>query len=152
MLGAEGIHKQRKHRGLRGGENLFVLYEKKRASIFLIKFNNHNILKCYLFCYRIVSDDFSLIQKNPGGSFMNSKNIIFIIVMLSGLVIGGFLGEFAADIPFLSFLSYGKEVGLTSPIALDLIIIKLQIGFTLRFTIAGIIGMIISIFIYRKLW
>ncbi len=83
---------------------------------------------------------------------MKSRNIIFIIVMLSGLVIGGFLGELASGIPALSFMSYGKEVGLTTPLDLDLVIIKLQLGFTLKFTIAGIIGMIISIFIYRKLW
>ena len=83
---------------------------------------------------------------------MNSKNIIFVVVMLSGLVIGGFLGELTSGIPALSFLSYGKEVGLTSPVALDIIIIKLELGLTFKFTIAGIIGMIISIFIYRKLW
>ncbi len=83
---------------------------------------------------------------------MKSKNIIFIIVMMSGLVIGGFLGELASNMSALSFLSYGKSVGLTSPVVLDLIIIKLQLGFTLKFSIAGIIGMIISIFVYRKLW
>ncbi|MCD7855944.1 MAG: DUF4321 domain-containing protein [Clostridiales bacterium] len=84
---------------------------------------------------------------------MKSKNsIVFIIVMLSGLIIGGFLGELASGIPALYFLNYGQEVGLTSPLVLDLVIIKLQLAFTLKFTIAGIIGMVISLFIYRKLW
>ncbi len=79
------------------------------------------------------------------------NNIAFIFVMLSGLVIGGFLGQLSSAIPALSFLNYGQEVGLTNPLTLDLIIIKLQLGLSLKFTIAGIIGMIISIFIYRKL-
>ena len=79
------------------------------------------------------------------------NNIAFIFVMLSGLVIGGFLGQLSSTIPALSFLNYGQEVGLTNPLTLDLIIIKLQLGLSLKFTIAGIIGMIISIFIYRKL-
>ena len=81
----------------------------------------------------------------------NKNNIVFVFVMLSGLVIGGFLGEIASGIPALSFFNYGKEVGLTNPLTLDLIIIRLQLGLTLKFTIAGIIGMIISIFIYRKM-
>ncbi|MCD8238990.1 MAG: DUF4321 domain-containing protein [Clostridiales bacterium] len=84
---------------------------------------------------------------------MRGKNsIVFIFVMLSGLIIGGFLGELASGIPSLSFFNYGQEIGLTSPLVLDLVIIKLQLALTFKFTIAGIIGMVISIFIYRKLW
>ncbi|MCD7904012.1 MAG: DUF4321 domain-containing protein [Clostridiales bacterium] len=84
---------------------------------------------------------------------MRGKNsIVFILVMISGLIIGGFIGSAASGIPALSFLNYGQEIGLTSPLVLDIVILKLQLGFTLKFTIAGIIGMAISIFIYRKLW
>lgn len=82
---------------------------------------------------------------------MRGKNsIVFILVMISGLI--GFIGSAASGIPALSFLNYGQEIGLTSPLVLDIVILKLQLGFTLKFTIAGIIGMAISIFIYRKLW
>ncbi|MCD8158245.1 MAG: DUF4321 domain-containing protein, partial [Clostridiales bacterium] len=70
---------------------------------------------------------------------LGKNSIVFIIVMLSGLIIGGFLGDVASGISGLSFLNYGQEVGLTSPLVLDLIIIKLQLGLTLKFTIAGII-------------
>ncbi len=84
---------------------------------------------------------------------MRGKNsIVFILVMLSGLILGGFLGDLASAVPALSFLNYGQVVGLTSPFVLDIVIIKLQFGLTLNFSIAGIIGMVISIFIYRKLW
>ncbi|MCD8089144.1 MAG: DUF4321 domain-containing protein, partial [Clostridiales bacterium] len=97
---------------------------------------------------------FTFIHRNGLERFvMRGKNsIVFILVMASGLVIGGFLGDLAAGFPYLSFLSCGQEIGLTSPFVLDLIIIKLQLGLTVKFTIAGIIGMIISLFIYRKLW
>ncbi len=85
---------------------------------------------------------------------MNGKRsgIVFIMVMLSGLIIGGFLGELTNKVPGLYWLNYGQQVGLTSPLKLDLVIIKLQLGLTFNFTIAGIIGMAIAIFIYRKLW
>lgn len=79
------------------------------------------------------------------------KNIwILIVFILSGLVIGGLLGELAAKVDFLWWLSYGQDFGLTSPIVLDLNIIRLTFGLQLKINIASIIGMAIAIFIYRK--
>ncbi len=79
------------------------------------------------------------------------KNIwILIVFILSGLVIGGLLGELASKVDFLWWLSYGQEFGLSSPVVLDLNIIKLTFGLTLKINIASIIGMAIAIFIYRK--
>ncbi len=79
------------------------------------------------------------------------KNIwILIVFILSGLVIGGLLGELAARVDFLWWLSYGQEFGLTNPIVLDLNIIRLTFGLQLKINIASIIGMGIAIFIYRK--
>ena len=79
------------------------------------------------------------------------KNIwILIVFILSGLVIGGLLGELAARVDFLWWLSYGQEFGLTNPIVLDLNIIRLTFGLQLKINIASIIGMAIAIFIYRK--
>lgn len=79
------------------------------------------------------------------------KNIwILMVFILSGLVIGGLLGELASKVDFLWWLSYGQEFGLSSPIVLDLNIIKLTFGMQLKINIASIIGMAIAIFIYRK--
>ena len=79
------------------------------------------------------------------------KNIwILLVFILSGLVVGGLLGELASKVDFLWWLSYGQEFGLSSPVVLDLNIIKLTFGLTLKINIASIIGMAIAIFIYRK--
>lgn len=79
------------------------------------------------------------------------KNIwILIVFILSGLVIGGLLGELASKVDFLWWLSYGQSFGLTEPVALDLNIIKLTFGLQLKINIASIVGMAIAIFIYRK--
>ena len=51
---------------------------------------------------------------------------------------------------FLWWLAYGQEFGLTSPLVLDLSIIKLTFGLQLKINIASIIGVAIAIFIYRK--
>ena len=84
---------------------------------------------------------------------IRDKNIwILIVFILSGLVIGGLLGELAAKVDFLWWLSYGQDFGLSSPVVLDLNIIKLTFGLQLKINIASIIGMAIAIFIYRKVW
>lgn len=82
---------------------------------------------------------------------VKDKNIwILIVFILSGLVIGGLLGELAARVDFLWWLSYGQEFGLSNPLTLDLNIVKITFGLQLKINIASIIGMGIAIFIYRK--
>ena len=75
---------------------------------------------------------------------------ILIVFLLSGLVIGGLIGELASRIDWLWWLSYGQSFGLTSPIELDLSVIVITFGLMFRINIASIIGMAIALFIYRK--
>lgn len=79
------------------------------------------------------------------------KNIwILTLFILSGLVIGGLLGELAGQVDFLWWLSYGQSFGLTSPIELDLNIMQITFGLIFKINIASIIGLIVAIVIYRK--
>lgn len=81
-----------------------------------------------------------------------TKNVwTLILLLLAGVVVGGFIGEYLGNFSFLSWLKYGQEFGLTSPLILDLGILKLQFAMTLRFTIAGIIGIILAGLAYRNL-
>lgn len=75
---------------------------------------------------------------------------LLIVFILSGLVVGGLLGELSKNVDWLWWLSYGNEFGLTSPLTLDLSVLKIQFGLTIRISIASIIGMIMAIFIYRR--
>ena len=80
------------------------------------------------------------------------KNIwILMVFLLSGLVIGGLLGELASKVDWLWWLSYGQNFGLATPIELDLNVIAITFGLMFKINIASIIGMAISIFIYRKI-
>lgn len=76
---------------------------------------------------------------------------ILLVFILSGLVIGGFLGDIASKTGGLEWLSYGQTFGLAQPVSLDLSIINITFGFMLKINIASIIGIVISIFIYRKI-
>ena len=80
------------------------------------------------------------------------KNIwILILFILCGIVVGGLLGDVASHVSFLSWLSYGEEFGLTSPIELDLSVIKITFALMFKINIASIIDIILSIFIYKKI-
>lgn len=79
------------------------------------------------------------------------KNIwLLMIFILSGIVIGGLLGELASNIDWLWWLSYGQEFGITTPFSLDLHVIKLTFSLIFKINIASIIGIGISIWLYRK--
>lgn len=79
------------------------------------------------------------------------KNIwILLIFILSGLVIGGLLGEIAKQVDGLWWLSYGESFGLSTPVQLDLSVISITFGLAFKINIASIIGMALAIFLYRK--
>lgn len=77
--------------------------------------------------------------------------LILILFILCGLVIGGLLGELASKVDFLWWLSYGEEFGLAEPIVLNLQVITITFGLMFKINISSIIGMILSIFIYKKI-
>ena len=75
---------------------------------------------------------------------------ILVLFLLSGLVIGGLLGELASKIDWLWWLSFGEEFGLSKPLELNLKVVTITFGMMIRINIASIIGVIIAIFAYRK--
>ena len=81
-----------------------------------------------------------------------SKNswALFLFI-LTGIVLGGFIGMLAEGVPALSWLSYGQAFGLENPIVLNLGILVLTFGLSVKITIASIIGVVLAIIIYRFL-
>ena len=78
------------------------------------------------------------------------NSFILIIFILCGLVIGGLIGELTQGVSWLSFLSYGQTFGISTPVTLDLGVLQLTLGLIFKINIAGILGIILAIFIYRK--
>ena len=75
---------------------------------------------------------------------------IGIIFILSGLVIGGLIGELTSNINGLWWLGYGMNFGMETPLILDLSIVKITFALMIKINIASIVGMIIGLFIYKK--
>lgn len=81
---------------------------------------------------------------------MRSKNSwVLLLMLLSGIVLGGFIGEMTKGIPFLSWLNFGESFGLNDPLVLNFGILVITFGLSIRITMASIIGVIIAIITYR---
>lgn len=90
-------------------------------------------------------------------SKMGNKNSwALLLLILAGVVLGGFIGYLAQDVTFLTWLNFGQEFGIggannTDIVRLNLGIMVISFGLTIKITIAGIIGVILAIIIYRRL-
>ncbi len=81
---------------------------------------------------------------------MRSKNFwILLIMLLSGIVLGGFLGSLAEGISWLSWLNFGQSFGLDSPLVLNFGVLVITFGLTIKITMASIIGVAVALIIYR---
>lgn len=83
---------------------------------------------------------------------MRSKNFwVLLLLLLAGIVLGGFIGSLSEGIAWLSWLNFGQTFGLHTPLNLDLGILVITFGMTIRITMAGIIGVVTALIIYRCL-
>jgi len=81
---------------------------------------------------------------------MKSKNSwVLLLMLLSGIVLGGFIGEMLAGIPGFSWLNFGQSFGMNDPLILNFGILVITFGLSIRITMASIIGVIIAILTYR---
>ena len=81
---------------------------------------------------------------------IGSKNPwILLVLMLAGIVLGGFIGTLTQNVDSLSWLNYGQSFGLDSPIVLNLGIMVITFALSIKITIASIIGLIIAAVVYR---
>ena len=81
---------------------------------------------------------------------MGSKNgWVLLLLMLAGIVLGGFIGTLTQNLPGLSWLSYGQSFGLDSPIVLNLGILVITFGLSIKITISGILGLVLAGIVYR---
>lgn len=83
---------------------------------------------------------------------MRDKNFwVFLILLFSGIIFGGLLGQLTNNVPYLSWLGYGQSFGLTEPFVLDINILKVSFGIMFELNVASIIGILVAIFVYRKI-
>ena len=61
-------------------------------------------------------------------------------MLLAGIVLGGFMGQLAEGISWLSWLNYGQSFGLDSPLVINFGILVITFGLSIQITMASIIA------------
>lgn len=79
--------------------------------------------------------------------------LVLIFLIAFGAVIGSILSELAKGSQYFDWLSFGRQFGISTdnPFTLNLGILSLKFGLMFNITISSIIGVIISIFVYRRI-
>ncbi len=83
--------------------------------------------------------------KENGGIILKKVNWVLVLLVLVGFVIGRFIGTYFDG----SFLNYGQTFGLSTPVQLDLGFVILTFGLQIQITIASVLGVIISLVLYK---
>ena len=74
---------------------------------------------------------------------MGRKNFwILLIMLLAGIVLGGFIGQLADGISWLKWMNYGQSFGLDTPLVIDFGLLVITFGLTIKITMASIIGVV----------
>ena len=77
------------------------------------------------------------------------NNWTLLLLILAGIVLGSFIATLTAGLPGLGWLSFGQTFGFQNPIVLDLGVMIITFGLTIKITIASILGIIIAAIIYH---
>ncbi|MCI9066018.1 MAG: DUF4321 domain-containing protein [Lachnospiraceae bacterium] len=76
---------------------------------------------------------------------MRKNNWACFLLILAGIVIGGFIGSLFPS----TWLNYGQSFGLSQPLVLDFGILSVTFALSIKITIASILGIAMAIIIYR---
>lgn len=76
---------------------------------------------------------------------MRKMNWTLILLVLVGFVIGRFIGTYFEG----TWLDYGQTFGMTNPFELDMGFIVLTFGLKIKITISSVLGVILSLLVYK---
>ncbi len=81
-----------------------------------------------------------------------SKNsaTLFLLILV-GIVTGNFISSSLSSLNNMSWLDYFYTFGLKTPLEIDFVVFNLQLLFSFTVSLGSIFGVLIGIYIYKKL-
>jgi len=76
--------------------------------------------------------------------------VIVLLAAMLGTALGDILGKVFADGPIGHLLAAGVQVGTTAPWNLDIKVLQLTLGLSLRFTVLGTIGAGVALIVFFR--
>lgn len=85
------------------------------------------------------------------GKSVGSLILFMVVGGLVGTVFGEILGRLLGGGVLRTVLSEGVPFGLNPPVTVDLRVLTLTLGFTFKITLLGVLGLVLGVYLYRKL-
>lgn len=82
---------------------------------------------------------------------MAKSKLYNAFLVLVGIVVGTFVGNLCKGINALSWLAFGIDFGMNSPLSLDLGIMQLTFAISINLTLAVVLFIILALVIGRAL-
>lgn len=82
---------------------------------------------------------------------MRKHKLFNLFLVLIGIVVGTFVGNLCKDVSFLSWLAYGMDFGMASPLVLDLSVIQLTFAISIDLTLSVVIFVVLSLIVGRAI-
>jgi hypothetical protein len=81
--------------------------------------------------------------------------VVLLVIVILGALIGSVIGEVIGTLAPGGYLekvfSRGVNPGIAPPAVLDLKVITLTLGLTVKINLASLLGIVLALLIYRKL-
>lgn len=73
------------------------------------------------------------------------------MIVIAGAMLGSVLANAIGQFTYLSWLGRSLVVGLIPPVVIDLQVMTITVGFTLRLNLAILLGILVAAYVFRML-
>ncbi len=80
---------------------------------------------------------------------MKGKFWLYLFLIGAGLVAGALAAEITADVPWLSWLGFSLSFGTPEPFELDLNIVRLTFGISVKLTVSAVLFIALALILGR---
>jgi len=76
---------------------------------------------------------------------------LLLVIVIAGAMLGSVFADAVGQFTYLAPLGHSVAFGVDPPITLDLRVLTLTLGFTIRLNLAIVAGIIAAVFLFRVL-
>jgi hypothetical protein len=76
---------------------------------------------------------------------------VLAVVIVAGAMLGSVFADAVGQFTYLAPLGHSVAVGIDPPLRLDLRVLTLTLGFTVRLNVSVVLGIILAIYLFRVL-
>ncbi len=73
------------------------------------------------------------------------------MIVIAGAMLGSVLANAIGQFTYLSWLGRSLVVGLIPPVVIDLQVMTITVGFTLRLNLAILLGILVAAYVFRMI-